>query len=294
MPKALGLVETRGLVAAIEAADAMVKAANVKIVGKEVTKAALITIKVTGDVAAVKAAVEAGAEAAKRVGELVAIHVIPQPDEQMIVILPELGEDSEVDEDAIIEELADGIPEEIVPDDISNGISEDDIPNGISEKEIIPEDVIEVETITETVIIESIGEKENEEIAPVKIKKPRGVKVQLPVKEAKEVKGESKNSQDHLGPLFSVNNDTIVRLREEALGLNSDQKSSKPVTEQIVEEPVSQLPKEEEKAVSGELNSLNVHQLRSLARGTENFPIKGREISKANRQELLEHFRRIS
>ncbi len=80
---ALGLIETRGLVAAIEAADAAVKAADVTLVGKDVTKAALITIKVIGEVAAVQAAVDAGAAAAARVGELVSRHVIPRPADGM-------------------------------------------------------------------------------------------------------------------------------------------------------------------------------------------------------------------
>jgi len=80
--RALGLVETRGLVAALEAADAMLKAANVICVGKEVTDAAMVTIKVVGEVGAVKAAVEAGSAAARRVGELVSTHIIPRLDEQ--------------------------------------------------------------------------------------------------------------------------------------------------------------------------------------------------------------------
>lgn len=78
--KALGLVETRGLVGAIEAADAMVKAARVTLIGIEVTIAALITVKVRGEVGAVKAAVDAGGQAAARVGELLSVHVIPRPD----------------------------------------------------------------------------------------------------------------------------------------------------------------------------------------------------------------------
>ncbi len=78
--RALGLVETKGLVGAIEAADAMVKAAKVKLLGTEKTIAALITVKVVGEVGAVKAAVDAGASAAARVGELVSVHVIPRPD----------------------------------------------------------------------------------------------------------------------------------------------------------------------------------------------------------------------
>lgn len=79
MVEALGLIETRGFVGAIEAADAMVKAANVRLVGKEKSGSGLVTVMVRGDVGAVKAATEAGAEAARRVGELVSVHVIPRP-----------------------------------------------------------------------------------------------------------------------------------------------------------------------------------------------------------------------
>lgn len=80
--RALGLVETRGLVAALEAADAMMKAASVVCIGKEVTDAALVTIKITGEVAAVRAAVEAGKAAAAKVGEVVCTHIIPRPHDE--------------------------------------------------------------------------------------------------------------------------------------------------------------------------------------------------------------------
>jgi microcompartment protein CcmL/EutN len=98
---ALGLVETRGLVAAIEAADTMVKTANVKLVGKEVTKAALVTIKIIGDTAAVRSAVEAGAAAAQRVGELVSKHVIPRPGEgiETLIFTEAVQESSEPPEE---------------------------------------------------------------------------------------------------------------------------------------------------------------------------------------------------
>ncbi|CUU06464.1 Carboxysome shell and ethanolamine utilization microcompartment protein CcmL/EutN [Candidatus Thermokryptus mobilis] len=87
---ALGLIETRGLVAAIEAADAACKAANVKLVGKEYIGGGYVTIKIIGEVAAVKAAVDAGAAAAQRVGELVSVHVIPRPiDDLEMLIYPE-------------------------------------------------------------------------------------------------------------------------------------------------------------------------------------------------------------
>ncbi len=86
--QALGMVETKGLVGAIEAADAMVKAANVTLLGKEKIGSGLVTVMVRGDVGAVKAAVDSGAAAAKRVGELVSVHVIPRPHDDVEAILP--------------------------------------------------------------------------------------------------------------------------------------------------------------------------------------------------------------
>ena len=85
---ALGMVETKGLVGAIEAADAMVKSANVNLVGKEQVGGGLVTVMVRGDVGAVKAATDAGAAAAEKVGELVAVHVIPRPHTEVDAILP--------------------------------------------------------------------------------------------------------------------------------------------------------------------------------------------------------------
>ncbi len=88
MLEALGMVETKGLIGAIEAADAMVKAANVVLVGKEYIGAGFVTVMVRGDVGAVKAATDAGAAAARRVGELVSVHVIPRPHAEVEKILP--------------------------------------------------------------------------------------------------------------------------------------------------------------------------------------------------------------
>ena len=85
---ALGLIETRGLVGSIEAADAMVKAARVTLVGKDVIGGGYVTVMVRGEVGAVKAAVDAGAAAARRVGELVSVHVIPRPHMEVEQILP--------------------------------------------------------------------------------------------------------------------------------------------------------------------------------------------------------------
>ena len=86
--EALGMIETKGLIGAVEAADAMVKAANVVLIGKEYIGAGYVTVMVRGDVGAVKAATDAGAAAARRVGELVSVHVIPRPHGEVEKILP--------------------------------------------------------------------------------------------------------------------------------------------------------------------------------------------------------------
>ena len=90
MMEALGMVETRGLVAAIEAADAMVKAANVVLVGSEKIGSGLVSVMVRGDVGAVKAAVEAGSAAANSLGEVIATHVIPRPHQDVEKLLPSI------------------------------------------------------------------------------------------------------------------------------------------------------------------------------------------------------------
>ena len=89
---ALGMIETKGLVASIEAADAMVKAANVTLVGKERVGGGIVTVMVRGDVGAVKAATDAGAAAAQRIGELLSVHVIPRPHAEVENILPKAAE----------------------------------------------------------------------------------------------------------------------------------------------------------------------------------------------------------
>ena len=91
--EALGMIETKGLIAAVEAADAMVKTADVVLVGKEYIGAGYVTVMVRGDVGAVKAATDAGAAAARRVGELVSVHVIPRPHIEVEKILPKGSKD---------------------------------------------------------------------------------------------------------------------------------------------------------------------------------------------------------
>ena len=89
--EALGMIETKGLIALIEASDAMLKSANVELAGWEKVGSGLVTVFVVGDVAAVKAAVDAGAAAAGKIGEVVSVQVIPRPHEELISVLPKLG-----------------------------------------------------------------------------------------------------------------------------------------------------------------------------------------------------------
>lgn len=202
MDLALGLIETRGLVGAIEAADAMVKAADVKIISKEKVTGALIIIKVMGETAAVKSSVDAGSAAAQRVGELISSHVIPRPDNQIDVLL--------FDEGLTIEK-------------------------------------------------ESAAEK----VKPV----PKKTKV---LEEKKKQKAEE-----------NISASKTTEIKREPVK-----------TETISEEKVdkkrsSKIPPMEQLVV------LNVHALRRIARSFDDFPIKGREISKANRAKLLDHFKNM-
>lgn len=231
MSKALGLVETRGLVAAIEAADAMVKAANVTLIGKERTDPALITIKVVGETAAVKSSVDAGAAAASRVGMLISTHIIPQPDLQMIYLLPEIQDDKGT---AAVK-------------------NSPDFEKPAPEAEKPSPEIKKSEKVSEPKNLIDRPKKRKRNLPKVKVEKPA---------EEKE--------------LFS-DSDTIARLRKEALGIKEEKTS----------------PSAKKKINLSEIEILNVHQLRRLARSTEGFPIQGREISKANRNELLDFFKKI-
>ncbi len=209
--RALGKIETRGLISSIEAADAMVKAARVQLLGKEKVQGGLVTILVVGETAAVKSAVDAGAAAAQRLGELISTHIIPRPDDQI---------------DGIIGEVK---SVEIKP----------------RKKEIIPDS--KPEQIVKT---KKIEEKENfEEVKPVQ---------------------------------RASSSSTIDRLKKEALG--------KSIT---LETTVKSKSTEKYNFSMAELEVMNVHQLRRFARDIESFPIKGREISRANRGELLDFFKAL-
>lgn len=329
MPKALGLVETRGLVAAIEAADAMVKTSNVSLIGKEVTNPALITIKIVGDVAAVKAAVDAGAAAAARVGELVSIHVIPQPDSQLTSLFPEIRDDDDqgsgrkpkpesrkkpesdksVAESKETEAVKDSAAADISSDRESSEIS-NAVPGGESVTEITaakpsaaskpdPDESKPTETskenygsIKDKLAGGDISTGEEADSKPVPARKPASTKapVSKPVKSFAPKRSKESDNDN----LFTVNTDHLERLRREALGIkeSKETKQTKPAEKPGAETPVK-TDKVQVELNLRELEKLNVHNLRKTARAFEGFPIQGREISRANRRELLDLFKKI-
>jgi len=200
---ALGLVETKGLVAAIEAADTMVKTAHVVLIGKEITRGALVTIKIAGDTAAVRSAVEAGAAAAQRVGELVSQHVIPRP--------------------------GDGLEELIFAE---TPLSHQDVEQRIGR-----------------------------------------------------------------GPLPGVNQDIASPIEE---SIDSHVEHGEEIEEEPAEESIQEelyaMPEglsPEQQAYFKELDSMTVHELRRLARTIDGLSIYGRQISRANKKELMEELLKI-
>jgi ethanolamine utilization protein EutM len=350
MSQALGLVETRGLVGAIEAADAMAKAANVKIIGREKVVPALITIKCVGDVAAVRAAVDAGAAAAQRVGQLISTHVIPQPDSQLAQFFTEINNtDAQVEVETIIEKHSKPRKkkESISPqqfDDLSTQIIEEPFIDSVKEDVLIAEKIQEYTDVqnvnTETQIVDdsktlnkesdTIIESIEENIIPDEL-----VTNNSPVDKTKSVKTKKKSKPEKspnaasssLFDKYEVDYNHLDRLKREALAeltleVVEDKFNDEAVIETvhsisdeaiddiddvseadiIVRDEVSATDNIEtdsdKKNEPGNLDtndrtSLNVHQLRKLARQTPNFPIQGREISKANRNTLLELFNRI-
>ena len=211
--RALGMIETRGLIASIEAADAMVKAAKVQLIGKEKVQGGLVTILVVGETAAVKSAIDAGAAAAQRVGELVSTHIIPRPDDQIDGIIGEVKQ------------------------------------------------------------VERKPRKQEEEIIPEK----------KPERTVKQKKIDEKESFEEVKPVQRASSSsTIDRLKKEALG--------KSIT---LDKPDKTRSTDKFDFTMSELEVMNVHQLRRFARDIESFPIKGREISRANRGELLDFFKAL-
>jgi ethanolamine utilization protein EutM len=269
MQFALGLIETKGLIGAIEAADAMAKAASVKIINKEKSTAALITIKIEGEVAAVKSAIEAGAVAAQRVGQLVSSHIIPRP---------------HADLDFIIHNT-----EMIAKSTLNN--EKPSKPKAVKTAKKISKDFAEKQPATESESVKTLKGLSEEEHDSMDEKSPdridntedaKSIQVDETISESDSDK-EITPTEAHEQITIEEDSKThLERLREEA----KSELDSETLTLDLDESEST----ESELPSMDELEKLNVHELRKMARAVENFPIKGREISKANRGLLLDYF----
>ena len=250
MSIAVGMVETLGFPAVVEAADAMVKAADVKLVSKEKITAALITVKIVGEVAAVKSAVDAGTAAAQRVGQLISAHVIPRPDGQLENMIYDSGIKANTEKNKKKQRK----PKKN-SDEVSLFDPED---QGMKPEKYVQESAEEIEE-------ESYSEAETE------IEKVEERTTRQETSSEENLEDEIEDAEENEDEEFNSNGDD----KESASESTDDSESEKEIPSMR------------------ELEIMNVHQLRRLAREYENFPIKGRDISKAKRVTLLDHFKTL-
>ncbi len=320
---ALGLIETKGLIGAIEAADAMLKAANVKLINKEKITAALVTIEIVGEVAAVQSAVDAGAAAAQRVGQLISAHVIPRPDDQLedfLKFIPENNSSKKsksnkkkkaVDEFSLFDPVEENVVEpesqqtaefeneEIIEESFSDQSElEEKIEN--SEKDEISKDPENLESIQEIEKAEIIEPSEKPEIS----EEEEARESNEPIDSDTEIENDESTESDEQKEIEQIDDfeessnekespDELIDAEDISSQLEDEniENSGEEIKDAEVE---TKDEKDEIQSDSAdEFENMNVHELRKLARATENFPIKGREISKANRQTLIEYFRSI-
>ena len=241
MQIALGFIETNSFYGSVEAANVMLKAADIILLGKESFSTGVITVKIMGEIEAVKTAVKAGVQSMKNLDINVSSHIISEPDEQLISMIPEISN---------------------FYFHLKKASKEND------KQKIISVPAIEKEIVSQ------------ESIVP----KAKKIEVEKKSKSEKPAKSKEKIYEKSKKPGLNYKNDTIERLRKEALGLDSLERKKEEEKETRVKNDEKQNPS---------LESLNVHRLRKLARSTKDFPIQGREISRANRETLLNYFKKL-
>jgi ethanolamine utilization protein EutM len=286
MANSVGLIESKGLVALIEAADVILKNSPAKILGIHKLENGLVSLAISGNSDYVKAAVEAGTEAGKRVGEIYSSAVIDNPTKELIKLFGDLFPDELVEKEIVVKEVI--------------AVKNDE--------QIIPKtDVSELtELLKPAIKFESKREKSKPilvtQVKPVlKNKKPNvnqidkpELKISLPADKI-ETKSEP---EKNIGLKNDKTLSTIERLRQEALGL-ADKNYKVKESEVIKKKKVENIESKKIEIANSDVDidaikNMNVHKLRNYARQFPAFPIKGREISRANREELVELFKSIS
>jgi ethanolamine utilization protein EutM len=299
MPVALGFLETNSLIGAVEASDVMAKTSNIVLLGKEVDSRGSTTIKIAGEKESVENAINSGSDAVKNLELNVSSHIIVDFDEQVLSILPEIRSlyyylkknskkkikkslkrlNVELEEESA-EKLE---PERPEPELIKTKKTKIKKPK--AEKTRIEKPVVEnTKPKSENIAAADNVSEEDSDFLIIKRPEKTSKKEKPNRKTVEEKRPEIKERKRK-----SYINDTIERLRLEALGLNKPEKK-KPVKKEIKK---TRTIKKVKKNGDSNLKSMNVHQLRKLARDTKNFPIHGRDISKANREVLLQYFDKL-
>lgn len=268
MANSIGLIESKGLVALVEAADVILKNSPVKILGIKKLDNGLVSLAVLGDSEYVKAAIDSATDAGKRAGEIYAYSVVDDPDEELINLFSDLFN---LEKEKVFEQKK-SVGKSLVPKEVSTSPFISDKPSVIEDiKEIKPEGkrIIKKERLHRKEIIKD---------------KPEFIV-------EKKIKSESKLELEHDTPSKKTLS-TIERLRKEALGLSAKSSDKEIIVPKKKEEKKLIFPAAS-KIDFEAINQMNVHKLRHYARTFENFPIKGREISRANRDELVELFKSL-
>lgn len=298
MELALGLLETKGLIAAIEAADAMAKAADIKIICKEKSTATLVTIKIVGDTAAVRSALDAGALAAGKVGQLVSVHLIPHPDDQIDLLV-------ENNDRIIAMPLTEDKKKNLNDQTLSQPQKEKSTESETSKKAVSkPRPAIE----EQEGLFSSLFDNDIEEKNPIEIENLTSDKITIEpdIQPDDLVEDEIILNLDENENVEVVEDlsEIIIQEQEEEPIVIEPENTEEPMDTEGVEETSETEPESTEESATitytqGEkfsyedLEQLSVSELRHTARSFNNFPIKGREISKANKQQLLDFFRQI-
>lgn len=286
MANSVGLIESKGLVALIEAADVILKNSPVKILGIHKLENGLVSLAVSGDTDYVKAAIESGADAGKHVGEIYSSSVIDNPTKDLLKLFNELFSDAVFN-----------------PENDGEIISKPQI----KMEERKPDDLKFEEPVVKPIVkAESKREKSKPlvvtKIHPIeKIKKLKENKsnnseqnhYESNIEKKAELKPEEKSEPKNIKPVS-----TLERLRLEALGLNKKNKESDANKtdndESNTEVNKINLALDKKDIDFSAIEKMNVHKLRNYARKFPEFPIKGREISRANRDELVKLFKNLN
>jgi len=286
MANSIGLIESKGIVALIEAADVILKNSPVTILGIHKLDNGLVSLAVSGNSDYVRAAIESGVEAGRRVGEIYAYSVVDNPGKELLEIFSELFPAEEIsrplEDEANIEKikLVDETPK------VKINLFKSGVQQVKTESKREKSKPLQVTRITPIHKIKKLKEK-TDNLSSSKLDEP----IENKIDDKKSVDENDLNTEE-AKPLS-----TIERLRLEALGLENKKKKSKEISgssKKMIDDVKNENATFKNSDADFELiNQMNVHKLRHYARKFPDFPIKGREISRANRDELVEWFKSI-